>query len=130
MPAITPLQLAGNLSDYWSPKVIAELDDSYIKVAKVKGVLTWHQHADEDELFYVLAGELKIEMHEQTVTLRPGEMYVVPKGVLHNPIAEQECFIMLIERKSTLHTGDVVTAQTRSIAEQLQSSANPTASAR
>jgi mannose-6-phosphate isomerase-like protein (cupin superfamily) len=119
MPVITPLQLAQSLSDYWSPKVIAELDDSYIKVAKVKGVLAWHQHAEEDELFYVLAGELKIEMHDQTVTLRPGEMFVVPKGVLHNPIADQECLIMLIERKSTLHTGNVVTAKTRSIAEQL-----------
>jgi mannose-6-phosphate isomerase-like protein (cupin superfamily) len=119
MPAITPLQVAQSLSDYWSPKVIAELDDSYIKVAKVKGVLTWHQHAEEDELFYVLAGELKIEMHDQTVALRPGEMFVVPKGVLHNPIADQECLIMLIERKSTLHTGDVVTVKTRSIAEQL-----------
>jgi len=75
---------------------------------------------NEDELFFILKGRLRIEMEQSSVELREGEMFVVPKGVRHNPVAEQECHVLLIERKSTLHTGDVVTAKTRSIAEQLR----------
>ncbi|WP_379988770.1 cupin domain-containing protein [Dokdonella soli] len=100
--------------------MVAELDDSYVKVAKVHGTLAWHSHDDEDELFFILAGRLRIEMESDTVELGEGEMFVVPKGVRHNPVAEQECLLMLIERKSTLHTGNVVTGKTRSLAEQLR----------
>jgi mannose-6-phosphate isomerase-like protein (cupin superfamily) len=112
--------MAATLSELWSPRVIAELDDSYIKVAKVKGSLTWHSHDGEDELFYVLKGSLRIEMEERTVVLGQGEAFVVPKGVRHNPVADDECHIMLIERKTTLHTGSEVTDKTRSVAEQLR----------
>ena len=118
--AASPLQVARSLDELWSPRVIAELDDSYVKVAKVQGSLAWHSHDDEDELFLVLAGHLRIEMEEGNVELGEGEMFVVPKGVRHNPVAEQECLIMLVERKATLHTGDVVTGKTRSLAEQLR----------
>lgn len=114
-----PRAVAKTLTEYWSPRVIAELDDHYIKVAKVKGTLCWHAHDDEDELFHVLDGRLEIEMRDRTVTLDAGEMFVVPKGVEHNPVAEDECLIMLVERKSTRHTGDVETKKTRSIDEQL-----------
>ena len=100
--------------------MVAELDDSYVKVAKVQGSLTWHSHENEDELFYILKGSLTIEMEDRTVVLREGEAFVVPKGVRHNPIAEQECHIMLIERKTTLHTGTEVTDRPRSLAEQLR----------
>lgn len=116
----SPKQIAATLTEFWSPRVIAEVDDSYIKVAKVQGSLAWHNHANEDELFLLLKGHLKIEMHDKTVELDEGEMFVVPKGVMHNPIAEQECHIMLIEKKSTLHTGDAVTEKTRSLADQLR----------
>jgi|688.fasta_scaffold302804_1 mannose-6-phosphate isomerase-like protein (cupin superfamily) len=116
----TPKQIAASLSELWSPRVIAEVDDSYIKVAKVSGSLAWHSHENEDELFLVLKGHLKIEMEDRTVELGEGEMFVVPKGVRHNPIAEHECLIMLIERKTTLHTGDTVTEKTRSLADQLR----------
>jgi mannose-6-phosphate isomerase-like protein (cupin superfamily) len=76
----------------------------------VHGSLCWHSHDDEDELFLILKGHLRIELeHAEAVELDEGEMFVVPKGVRHNPVAEQECLLMLIERKSTLHTGDVVT---------------------
>ncbi|TAG82128.1 MAG: cupin domain-containing protein [Burkholderiales bacterium] len=119
-PAISPKQVAESLDEFWSPRVLGEFDDSYIKVAKVKGVLAWHNHEFEDELFYVLKGQFKIEMHDKTVVLNPGEMYIVPKGVMHNPIAEDECLIMLIEKKSTKHTGDVVTEKTRALDEQLR----------
>ena len=116
----SPKQVAASLTELWSPRVIAEVDDAYIKVAKVQGSLAWHSHENEDELFLVLKGHLRIEMESGSVELSEGEMYVVPKGVRHNPVAEQECHVMLIERKTTLHTGDVVTEKTRSLAEQLR----------
>jgi len=116
----TPKQAAAKLTEFWSPRVIAEVDDAYVKVAKVKGALAWHSHENEDELFFILKGRLRMEMEQGTVELKEGEMFVVPKGVRHNPVADEECHILLIERKSTLHTGDVVTEKTRSIAEQLR----------
>ena len=122
MPEVVTLRkLAADLSEYWSPRVVGEVDDSYVKVAKVKGSLAWHSHDREDELFLVLKGRLRIEMEHGTVELREGEMFIVPKGVRHNPIAEEECHILLFERKSTAHTGDVITEKTRTIEEQLGS---------
>jgi len=116
----SPKQVAESLTELWSPRVVSELDDSYVKVAKVHGTFGWHNHEQEDELFLVLKGCLRIEMESGPVVLNEGEMFVVPKGVQHNPVAEQECLVMLIERKSTLHTGNVVNERTRSIAEQLR----------
>jgi mannose-6-phosphate isomerase-like protein (cupin superfamily) len=118
--AVSPGSVAAGLTELWSPRVVAEVDDAYIKVAKVKGSLAWHSHENEDELFLVLKGRLRIEMEAGTVELKEGELFVVPKGVRHNPVAEEECQVLLVERKSTLHTGDVVTDKTRSIAEQLR----------
>jgi mannose-6-phosphate isomerase-like protein (cupin superfamily) len=119
--AIALRAAAADLAEHWSPRVVGEVDDSYVKVAKVKGSLTWHSHDREDELFLVLKGRLRIEMEHGTVELREGEMFIVPKGVRHNPIAEEECHILLFERKSTAHTGDVITEKTRTIEEQLGS---------
>lgn len=117
---VSPLDVASRLDELWSPRVIAEVDDSFVKVARVHGTLTWHSHDDEDELFYILKGMLRIEMEDRTVEIREGEAFVVPKGVRHNPVAEEECLLMLIERKSTLHTGSEVTDRTRSVEEQLR----------
>jgi len=117
---VSPAKIAAALTEHWSPRVIGEVDDAYIKVAKVKGTLAWHSHEHEDELFLVLNGHLRIEMEDRTVELGQGEMFIVPKGVRHNPVADDECEIMLIERKSTLHTGDVVVEATRSVDEQLR----------
>ncbi len=117
---VTPAAIAASLTELWSPRVIREVDDAYIKVAKVQGTFPWHHHAHEDELFYVLDGRLRIELRDGVVELGPGEMTVIPKGVEHRPSADATCTLMLIERKSTLHTGNVVTAQTRSIEEQLR----------
>ena len=117
---VSPAQVAERLTELWSPRVVAELDDSFVKVAKVHGRLAWHSHENEDELFYILKGSLTIEMEDRSVVLREGEAFVVPKGVRHNPVAEHECHIMLIERKSTLHTGKEVTSKTRSLSEQLR----------
>jgi len=99
---------------------VAEVDDSYIKVAKVHGSLTWHSHDNEDEVFFILKGKLRIELESGSVELKEGDVFVVPKGVRHNPVADEECHIMLIERKSTLHTGNEVTESSRSIDEQLR----------
>ncbi|MDX2298287.1 MAG: cupin domain-containing protein [Xanthomonadaceae bacterium] len=117
---ISPKHLAAALTELWSPRVIAEVDDAFVKVAKLHGSLGWHAHADEDELFFVLSGHLRIEMELGTVELNQGELFVVPKGVRHNPVADDECQVLLIERKSTLHTGDMVNDKTRSVAEQLR----------
>lgn len=117
---VSPQKIAADLTERWSPRVVAELDDSFVKVAKVEGSLTWHSHDVEDELFYILEGSLRIEMEARSVVLNAGDAFVVPKGVRHNPVAERECLLMLIERKTTLHTGSEVTARTRSVAEQLR----------
>ena len=117
----SPHEVAASLTELWSPRIVAEVDDAYIKVAKVQGSLAWHKHEEEDELFFILKGRLRIEMEAgDPVQLSEGQMFVVPKGVRHNPVAEEECHVMLIERKSTLHTGDVVTEKTRSLEEQLR----------
>lgn len=120
MPTVSPKQVAASLTELWSPRIIGEADDAYIKVAKVQGSLAWHSHENEDEVFLILKGSLRIEMEGGAIELREGEMFIVPKGVRHNPVAEHECLLMLIERKSTLHTGDVTTEKTRSLAEQLR----------
>lgn len=119
LSSINPVEVAAALPDLWSPRVIAELDDNFVKVAKVQGEFPWHAHEGEDEMFFILKGELILEFKAGSVELRTGEMYVVPKGVLHRPVAVEECLLMLIERKSTLHTGGVDSPLTRSIDEQL-----------
>lgn len=117
---VSPGQSAAALTELWSPRVVGEVDEVYIKVAKVQGTLAWHAHENEDEMFLVLKGRLRIELEGSTVELGEGEMYIVPKGVRHNPVAEEECHVMLIERRSTLHTGEVMTGKTRTLAEQLR----------
>ncbi|MDQ3270899.1 MAG: cupin domain-containing protein [Pseudomonadota bacterium] len=117
---VSPKNMAASLVELWSPRVIGEVDDAYIKVAKVHGSLAWHAHEDEDELFFILKGHLRIELETGAVELGEGEMFIVPKGVRHNPVADEECQLLLIERKSTLHTGTVATERTRSLEEQLR----------
>jgi len=117
---VSPAQAAAALTEFWSPRVIGEVDDAYLKVAKVQGSLMWHSHEAEDEMFLVLKGHLRIELEAGAVELDEGELFIVPKGVRHNPVAERECHLLLIERKSTLHTGGVVTEKTRTLAEQLR----------
>lgn len=109
------------LSEYFSPRIVGRVNGDYIKVAKLKGDFPWHKHDNEDELFFIVYGSLKIELEDRTVHLAPGEIFVVPKATLHRPRAEEECGIVLIEPVATLHTGDLVTAQTKSIEEQLGS---------
>lgn len=117
---ISPKAAAASLTELWSPRVLGEVDEAFVKVAKVQGSLAWHAHEQEDELFFVLKGRLRIELEQETVELGEGELFIVPKGVRHNPVAEAECLLLLVERKETRHTGDAVTDKTRSLAEQLR----------
>ena len=113
------LQVLEQITEHWSPRVIGRVNDQYVKVAKVQGQLAWHKHDSEDEMFLVVYGRLILQFEDKEVVLNPGDFYVVPKGTMHNPVAEEECGIVLIETVTTQHTGDVVTPLTRSIEEQL-----------
>jgi mannose-6-phosphate isomerase-like protein (cupin superfamily) len=116
----SPLDYANQLEELWSPRVISEVDNYHIKVAKLKGELTWHSHEGEDELFMVLKGALTIQLEHEWIHLKEGDIYIVPKGVIHNPIAKEECLVMLFEKKDTQHTGDVKHKGARSIEDQLR----------
>ena len=117
--AVDILAQFARVTEYWSPKVIAQVNDQYVKVARLLGEMAWHRHEGEDELFWVLRGRLRLEFRDHVEELGPGECCVVPRGVEHHPVAAEETWIVLIETTTTLHTGDQVTVQTRSIAEQL-----------
>jgi mannose-6-phosphate isomerase-like protein (cupin superfamily) len=102
------------VSEHWSPKIIAQMNEYHFKLAKVQGEFVWHQHPETDEVFLVLKGQLAIRFRDGEVTLNEGEMYVVPKGVEHKPVAERECQILLVEPVGTVNTGDVVDEKTSS----------------
>ena len=97
-------------SEHWSPRIVGELDDYDIKLAKFRGEFVWHAHADADELFLVVDGEMTLRLRDRQVRLRQGEFFVVPKGVEHQPSADSECKVLLLERKGTLNTGDAESA--------------------
>ncbi|MBK8160449.1 MAG: cupin domain-containing protein [Rhodospirillaceae bacterium] len=114
------LTAAEALTDYWSPRIVAQVNDQYVKVAKLRGSFVWHAHADEDELFHVLRGHLRIEYQDRpTVDLPAGSIHVVPRGVQHNPVAVAECWIVLIEPVTTRHTGATESPLSKTIAQQL-----------
>jgi len=94
-------------NEHWSPKILGELNESYVKVAKLKGEFLWHIHENEDEMFYVIKGLLIIRFRDKDVILNEGEFLIIPKGIEHMPVAEEEVHVMLIEAKTTLNTGDV-----------------------
>ena len=93
-------------SDYWSPKVVAEMNDYQFKLVKLKGNFIWHKHKETDEVFIVIEGKLSIELEKETVEINSGEMLVVPKGETHRPFAEEECKIMLVEPSGVINTGN------------------------
>ncbi len=98
--------------DYWDPKIAAELNDSYVKLAKLKGEFVWHYHEHEDELFLVTRGRLLIKLRDREIRVGPGEFVVIPRGTDHLPIAEEEVHVVLIEPKATLNTGNVTNERT------------------
>jgi mannose-6-phosphate isomerase-like protein (cupin superfamily) len=99
-------------SEQWQPKNIAQMNDHHFKIAKVQGEFVWHNHPGTDEVFIILHGQLELQLRDGHVVLNEGEMFVVPKGVEHKPVAESECHILLIEPAGTVNTGDVVNERT------------------
>jgi quercetin dioxygenase-like cupin family protein len=109
------------LTDYFAPKIIGEVNDVYVKIARIKGEdIPWHNHKDEDELFYIVEGSLLFEIEgQESFTMNEGDLFVVKSGINHRVSSDEECKILLIENKSTAHTGEVITQITKGIDEQL-----------
>ena len=106
-------------SEHWSPKIVGELNGQQVKLVKLKGEFVWHKHDAEDELFYVLKGILKMEYRDKTVVVHENEFLIVPKGVEHRPVADEEVAVMLFEPASTLNTGDANSELTKHLLEKL-----------
>jgi mannose-6-phosphate isomerase-like protein (cupin superfamily) len=106
-------------SDYWNPRIVGELNGQHVKAVKLKGEFVWHHHDHEDELFLVIKGKLKMEFREKTVEVNAGEFIIVPHGVEHRPVADEEVEIVLFEPASTLNTGNVENEKTRKVLEKI-----------
>lgn len=123
MTSLQGIDLAAELREvtaHWTPRVVGRVNDEYVKVARLLGELTWHAHEAEDEMFLVVSGRLRIQLpNDEEVVLEPGQFHVVPRGVQHNPVADEEVEIVLIETVTTAHTGDVVVAGTVAIEDQI-----------
>jgi mannose-6-phosphate isomerase-like protein (cupin superfamily) len=120
--AMQVVNLAAKLaafSERWSPKIVGELNGQQVKLVKFLGPFVWHHHDDEDELFYVIKGRLRMEFQDQAVDVAAGEFIIVPRGVEHRPVAEDEVEVMLFEPASTLNTGNVRNERTRERLERL-----------
>lgn len=115
-----PINLAEKLSlfdDHWHPRIVGALNGQHVKLAKLLGEFDWHFHADEDELFLVLRGTLRMQLRDGEVVIGEGEFFIVPRGVEHRPVAPEEVHVLLFEPATTLHTGNVVTEKTRATLE-------------
>jgi mannose-6-phosphate isomerase-like protein (cupin superfamily) len=115
---MTAIDLAEKLStfaEYWQPRVVAEFNGNDVMVVKTKGEFVWHKHDDTDDFFLVLKGTLAIELRDRTVTVGPGQLFIVPKGIEHRPVATEEVHVLLIEPRGTPNTGDAATAQPRRV---------------
>ena len=112
MNKVNLVQKFSLFQDYWSPKIVGELNDSYIKLVKFKGEFVWHHHETEDELFLVVKGSLLIKLRDRDIFLEEGEFVIIPKGVEHLPIADEEAHVLLLEPKTTLNTGNISNERT------------------
>lgn len=120
--AIEKVNLAESLTrfaDYWSPKIVGDLNDSHVKLVKLKGEFVWHHHETEDELFLVVKGRLLIKLRDRNIELEEGEFVIIPHGIEHLPIASEETHVLLLEPKTTLNTGNVTNERTRSQLERI-----------
>ena len=113
MPSINVADKLATFTEHWQPRVVGQFNDHDLMLAKVKGEFVWHRHEETDDFFMVIKGQLTIQMREGNVTLGPGEVYVVPKGIDHCPLAEEEAHVLLIEPKGTPNTGNSATAAPR-----------------
>lgn len=110
--AVNLYEKFNKFSEHWSPRIIAQMNDYHFKLAKVQGEFVWHDHPETDEVFLVIKGKLEIFLRDGKVTLKEGELYVVPRGVEHKPVAKEECHILLVEPAGTINTGNVVDEKT------------------
>lgn len=106
-------------SEYWSPKIVGDINESYVKLVKLKGEFVWHMHENEDEMFMVIKGRLVIKLRSKDIILNEGEFFIIPKGIEHMPVAENEVHVMLLEPKTTLNTGNVKNERTVEILEKI-----------
>ena len=109
----------GLFDEYWSPKIVGELNGQLVKLVKFHGEFVWHKHDDEDELFYVVKGSFRMELRDKNIELNEGEMLIVPRGVEHRPVAEKEVWVMLFEPATTLNTGDVISERTKHVLDRI-----------
>jgi len=119
MEAVNLNEKLSKVKEYWSPKIVGELNDSYVKVVKFTGEFVWHHHDNEDELFLVVKGLLRMRFRDRDVNVSPGEFIIVPKGVEHMPVADEEVHIVLFEPKTTLNTGNLQNERTVAKLERL-----------
>jgi mannose-6-phosphate isomerase-like protein (cupin superfamily) len=101
------------VGEHWSPKIVGEINESYVKLVKLKGEFVWHHHVEEDEMFLVVKGELLMRLREKDITVKEGEFIIIPKGVEHLPVANEEVQLMLFEPKSTVNTGNIQNERTK-----------------
>jgi len=111
-PPVSLAETLDSIPETWSPRIVGQVNDAHLKVARIEGEFVWHSHPDTDEAFDVVEGEMAIDLEDGPVTLRAGDLYVVPRGVEHRPRAERECRILLFERAGTPNTGDAGGART------------------
>jgi mannose-6-phosphate isomerase-like protein (cupin superfamily) len=112
MDKVNLAQKFSMFNDYWSPKIVGEINDSHVKLVKLKGEFVWHHHETEDELFLVVNGSLLIKLRDQDIFLEEGEFVIIPRGVEHLPIAKDEAHVLLLEPKTTLNTGNIENERT------------------
>ncbi|WP_024293220.1 cupin domain-containing protein [Lacrimispora indolis] len=106
-------------SEYWSPKIVGDINESYVKLAKLKGEFVWHMHENEDEMFMVIRGRLLIKLRTEDIILNEGEFFIIPRGIEHMPVAEEEVHVMLLEPKTTLNTGNIKNERTVEVLEKI-----------
>lgn len=109
----------GSFNDHWSPKIVGELNDSFVKLVKLKGEFVWHHHDTEDELFLVLKGSLLMKLNDRDIRVEEGEFIIIPRGVEHLPVADEETHVLLLEPRSTLNTGNVENERTRAVLDRI-----------
>src|SRR5215211_4739173 len=107
METVNLAEKLSRFDDYWSPRIAGEVNDAYVKLVKVKGEFVWHHHEQEDELFLVVKGTLVVKLRDRDLTVREGEFVIIPRGVEHKPVADEEAHVLLLEPKATLNTGNV-----------------------
>ena len=113
MEKINLLQKFSLFNEHWSPRIVGELNNQQVKLVKFQGEFVWHKHDEEDELFFVVKGNFRMELRDKTIVLNEGEFFIVPRGIEHRPVATNEVWVMLFEPASTLNTGNVIDQKTK-----------------